>query len=77
MCDGTEIIYVYLFHLISRPHHGPGSDSASNVNEYHKSYQEVKAAGAIKCQFSTIYGTLNLLELYGPVHTCNGVALPS
>jgi hypothetical protein len=29
-----------------RPHYGPGVDSASNRNEYQKSFLGVKAAGA-------------------------------
>ena len=64
-------------------HYGPGVNSASNRNEYQEYFLGVKAAGAEGCQPYYLHvpivlksGSLNLLELSGPVQACNGIALP-
>jgi len=64
-------------------HYGPGVDPASNRNEYQEYFLGVKAAGAYGWQPYHLHvptvlksGSLNLLELSGPVQACNGIALP-
>jgi hypothetical protein len=66
-----------------RPHYGPVVVSYSTLNEYQEYFLEVKAAGEYGWQPCHLhvpivlkYGSLNLLELSGPVKACNGIALP-
>jgi hypothetical protein len=73
----------FSFTLSFRPHHGPGVDSASNINDYQEYFLGVNAAGACGWQPCHLHepivlksGSLNLLEPSGPVEACNGIALP-
>jgi hypothetical protein len=66
-----------------RSHCGTGVDSASNRNEYQKSFLGVKTAGAYGWQLYHLqvpivykFWSLNLLEPQGPVQVCSGKALP-
>jgi len=78
--DGVIGIFHWQFF---RPHYGPGVDSASNRNEYQEYFLGVKAASAYLWQPCHLHvpivlnsGSLNVLELSGPVQACNGIALP-
>jgi hypothetical protein len=61
----------------------PWVDSAINRNEYQEYFLGVKAAGAYGWQSCHVHvstvlksGSLNLLEPWGPVQACIGVAFP-
>jgi hypothetical protein len=65
-----------------RPQYGPGIYSASNRNEYQEYFPGVKTAGTYSWQPYHLHvpivlgsGSLNLLELSGPVQACRGIAL--
>ena len=64
-----------------RLHYGPGVDSASNRNEYQEYFLGGKGSqcvGMTTLPPSRLIflksGSLNLLELSGPVQACNGTA---
>jgi len=64
-------------------HYGPGIDSAFKRNEYQECFLGVKAAGAYGWQPYHLHvpivlksGSLNLLELSGPIQACNGISFP-
>jgi len=63
-----------------RPHYGPGVESASNTNEYQEYFLGVEVAGGYGRQPYHLHvptflksGSLNLLELSGPVQARNGI----
>jgi len=65
-----------------RPHCGPGVDLFSKRNEYQEYFLGVKAAGAWGWQGYHFLvpivlksGSLNILGTWGPLQTCNGIAL--
>ena len=69
--------------IFFRSHYGPGVDLTSNRRENQVYFQVVKAAGVNGRQPYHLHvptvlksGSLKLLELSGPVHVCNGIALP-
>ena len=53
---------------------GPGIDSASNRNECQEYFLGGK--GGLHVPIVLRSGSLKILELYGPVQACNGIALP-
>jgi len=68
------------FSFLSR--YGPGVGSASNRNEYQEYFLGVNAADVYGWQPYHIhvpivlkFRNLNLLEPFGPVQACNGIAL--
>ena len=66
-----------------RPRYGPGVDSASNRNEYHKYFLGDKGSQCVGlttlppsfADYLEIWEPLNLLEPSGPVQACNGIAV--
>jgi len=64
------------------PHYGPAVNSASNINEYQEYFLGGKGdwcIGLTSLPLSCTVlksGSLNLLEMSGPVQACNGNALP-
>ena len=66
-----------------RSHYGPEVDSASNTNEYQEYFLRGKVGRCVRlttlpasCAVVTKFGNLKFLEPPGPVHACNGTALP-
>jgi hypothetical protein len=41
-----DVIGIFHWHYLFRPHYGPGVDSASKRNEYQEYFLEIKEAGA-------------------------------
>jgi len=65
--------------LTFQPHYGIGVDSSSNRNEYLGYLLGVKVADNLATLMYHLFinsGSLNLLELQGPVQACTGFALP-
>jgi len=58
-----------------RPHYGPGVDSASNRNKYQEYFLGGKG-GHLHVPIVLKSGSLNLLELSGPVQACKTIVLP-
>ena len=66
-----DVTGIFLWHNPSRPHYGPGVDSASNRNEYQEYFLGGKGGVPIVLKS----GSLSLLEHSGSVQACNGIAL--
>jgi len=72
----------FFIDITSRPHYGPGVDSASKRNEYQQYFLGCKGGWCIglttlppSCADCLEIGSLNLLEPSGPVLSCSGTVL--